>query len=337
MDTSQAANAAAPDRSEDARSDVPAGDIARVRAFNRFLTGRMGIVRPDHLGSPWSLTDVRVMYELHHLGRTETSALRRLLEMDAGQLSRVLARMEDGGLVSRAPSPDDGRRQTVELTAAGERAAAMMDGRADRQIRDLLSGIGGGDRERLLSAMETVRRVLDTDGGGGGRVVLRGPRPGDLGWVVERHGDLYWREYGFDSDFEALVAEIVAGYVRDRDPARDNAWIAELDGERAGAVFCVRADPTGGGEGAETAKLRLLLVEPWARGHGIGRLLTDECLAFARAAGYRRMTLWTQSVLTAARHIYGTAGFTPTASEPHHSFGRDLVAETWERELAPVR
>ncbi|MDA2809271.1 helix-turn-helix domain-containing GNAT family N-acetyltransferase [Nocardiopsis sp. RSe5-2] len=326
MDTSQAADVPA--------EKVPAEDVARVRAFNRFLTGRMGIVRPDHLGSPWSLTDVRVMYELLHLGRTETSALRGLLEMDAGQLSRVLARMEDGGLVSRAPSPDDGRKQTVELTAAGERAAAMMDGRADLQIRDLLSGIGGGDRERLLSAMETVRRVLGADGtDGGGRVVLRGPRPGDLGWVVERHGDLYWREYGFDSGFEALVAGIVAGYVRDRDPARDNAWIAELDGERAGAVFCMRADPAGG----ETAKLRLLLVEPWARGHGIGRLLTDECLAFARAAGYRRMTLWTQSVLTAARHIYGKAGFTLTASEPHHSFGRDLVAETWERELAPVR
>ncbi|WP_017538862.1 bifunctional helix-turn-helix transcriptional regulator/GNAT family N-acetyltransferase [Nocardiopsis halophila] len=308
---------------------VPSGDVARVRAFNRFITGRMGVLRPDHLGSPWTLTEVRVLYELMRTGRSETAALRALMEVDAGQLSRVLRRMEDEGLVSRSPSPEDGRKQEVELTAAGAHAAAMMSERADDQVRDLLAGLPADERERLLGAMETVRRVLDPPADRGGRVVLRGLRPGDLGWVVQRHGELYWREYGWDAGFEALVAGIAAEYAAGRDPEREGAWIVELDGERAGTVMCTR-------DGAETARLRLLLVEPWARGHGIGRLLTDECTAFARAAGYRRMTLWTHSVLAPARRIYEAAGFTLASSEAYRAFGCDLVAETWDRELAPA-
>ncbi|MBB5434391.1 bifunctional helix-turn-helix transcriptional regulator/GNAT family N-acetyltransferase [Nocardiopsis composta] len=306
---------------------VPAADIARLRAFNRFLTARVGALDPGHLDSPWSLTEVRAFHELLHRGRSETSDLRRAMDIDAGQLSRVLARLESAGLVVRAPSPADGRKNTVELTPAGARAAALMDARADAKIGGLLAPLTPGERARLTGALAAVRELLAPDRPAGAPApVLRPLGPGDLGWVLDRHGALYAQEYGWGADYEALVAKIVADFAAGHDPERERGWIAELDGERVGSVFCTRADE-------ETAQLRLLLLEPAARGHGLGRRLVEECMDFARAAGYRRMKLWTQSCLTAARSIYSRAGFTLRESRPHRDFGDGLVAEVWDREL----
>ncbi|MFW5416179.1 MarR family transcriptional regulator [Nocardiopsis sp. CNT-189] len=308
---------------------VPAADIARLRAFNRFLTARVGALDPGHLGSPWSLTEVRTFHELLHRGRSETSDLRRAMDIDAGQLSRVLARLESAGLVARAPSPADGRRNTVELTSAGARAAALMDERADAKIGGLLAALAPEERARLAGALNTVRTLLGSGrpgGDGAPAPVLRPLAPGDLGWVLDRHGALYAQEYGWGADYEALVARLIADFATGHDPERERGWIAELGGERVGSVFCTRADD-------ETAKLRLLLLEPAARGHGLGRRLVEECMDFAREAGYRRMTLWTQSCLTAARSIYARAGFTLRESRPHRDFGDGLVSEVWDREL----
>ncbi|MFC7326564.1 bifunctional helix-turn-helix transcriptional regulator/GNAT family N-acetyltransferase [Marinactinospora rubrisoli] len=304
-------------------------DIAEIRAFSRFFTNRLGVLRAGLLDTRWSLTEARVLYELARSDRTELADLRRELDIDAGQLSRVVGRLADDGLITRSPSPIDGRRQVLELTPAGTKAAAMLDERASEQVRAELAPLPAADRHRLVTAVATARRLLTAATDPAARpatVLLRPLRPGDLGWAVQRNAVLYAAEYGFDQSYEALVAEIVAEYGRSHDPRRETAWIAELDGEPVGCVFCVRADDT-------TAKLRLLLVEPSARGNGIGSRLVAECLSFARAAGYRRMTLWTNNVLTSARRIYDRAGFTMVRAEPHHSFGVDLVGETWERDL----
>ncbi|WP_046468865.1 bifunctional helix-turn-helix transcriptional regulator/GNAT family N-acetyltransferase [Allosalinactinospora lopnorensis] len=306
---------------------VPPEDVAAVRSFNRFFTRRVGVLRTGLLDSPWSLTEVRILYELLRREHAQAAELRRELAMDAGQLSRVLAKLEDNGLLTRSPSPEDGRRQVITLTAAGGRAASILDDRSSAQIRALVRHLSAGERRRLVAAMTTVRHLMEDPGERRpSTVVLRPLRPGDLGWVVERHGALYAEEYGWDQTFEALVAGIAADYGRSHDPRTESAWIAEVDGERVGSVFCTR-------EGEAVAKLRLLLVEPSARGHGIGRRLVDECLSFARSAGYARMTLWTNNCLDAARHIYRRTGFRPVRSEKHHSFGRDLVGEVWERDL----
>lgn len=304
-----------------------AGEVAALRAFNRFYTREIGLLQTGHLDSPWTLTESRILYELAQDDRREVVELRRALDIDPGQLSRVLGRLEEGGLLTRAASPDDGRRQVAALTTAGSRAAALLDDRSNAAMRSRLDHLRPPERRRLFAAMDTVRRLLD-DGPpeSPDTVLLRPLRPGDLGWVVERHGALYAAEYGWDRTYEALVAGIVADYGRTCDPRWENAWIAELGGERVGSVFCVRVDD-------RTAKLRLLLVEPAARGHRIGSRLVDECMAFARSAGYRRMTLWTNDVLTSARHIYQRAGFALVDSEEHHSFGADLVGQTWERDL----
>ncbi|RCV54758.1 bifunctional helix-turn-helix transcriptional regulator/GNAT family N-acetyltransferase [Marinitenerispora sediminis] len=312
-----------------AETPVSPEDVAEIRAFSRFFTNRLGVLRAGLLDTRWSLTEARVMYELARSGRTELADLRRELDIDAGQLSRVVARLVDGGLLTRHPSPADGRRQVLELTAAGTETAAMLDGRASEQVRAELAPLHPADRQRLVTALATARRLLTAATGPAARpgtVLLRPLRPGDLGWMVQRNAALYAAEYGFDQTYEALVAEIVADYGRSHDPHRETGWIAELDGEPAGCVLCVRGDDT-------TAKLRLLLVEPSARGNGIGSRLVAECLSFARAAGYRRMTLWTNDVLTSARRIYGRAGFTRVRAKPHRSFGVDLVGETWERDL----
>lgn len=310
-------------------SVVPA-DVAKVRAFNRFFTNRLGLLRSGLVDSPWSLTEARILYELAQTETVEVADLRQTLDIDAGQLSRVLGRLADDGLVDRHTSPADRRRQVAALTVAGLRAAALLDGRSTEQTRERLARLRPADQRRLVGAMATVRELFDEapseDRPAGGRVELRCLRPGDLGWVVQRHGAIYFDEYGWDERFEALVAQVVADYARTRDPKRENAWIAELDGERAGCVFCVRADDS-------TAMLRLLLVESSARGHGIGAALVEECLAFARTAGYQRITLWTNDCLHAARRIYQQSGFELTSSEPHHHFGRDLTGQTWERDL----
>jgi DNA-binding MarR family transcriptional regulator/GNAT superfamily N-acetyltransferase len=300
-----------------------------VRAFNRFYTNVSGLLRGSHLDSPYSLTEVRVLFELAHTGPAEGAGLRRSLDIDAGYLSRILARFDGEKLTVRERSASDGRRQVIRLTGAGRDAFAELDARQTGQTAALLAGLNERDRGRLLEAMRVIREVLPGEGEAVGRpraYLLRPPRPGDLGWVVHRHGAVYAAEYGFDETFEHLVARIVADYAGGRDPDREAAWIAEVDGAPAGCVFCVRKDD-------KTAQLRLLLVEPSARGLGMGARLVDECLRFARSAGYERIMLWTQDCLTAARHVYQRAGFELAEEGGHHSFGQDLTEQIWSRSL----
>lgn len=300
----------------------PLDRVARVRAFNRLYTRLIGVLDEGLVGTEYALNEARVLYELEQQGVTEVIELRRRLGMDAGYASRLLARLESRGLLVRERSEADARRQLLRLTDAGRKAQHSLEQRTIDQIGALLGRFTNADQHRLLGSMETIMSLVG-DGPRDPTVVLRPPRPGDLGWVVERNGALYAEEYGWDATYEALVARIVADYVENRDPAREEAWIAELDGRRAGCVFCVR------GSDEQTAKLRLLITEPWARGRGIGKRLVAECLAFAKAHGYHGMELWTNSILTAARGIYARAGFELVDSSPHHSFGHDLVGETW--------
>ena len=299
--------------------------VATVRDFNRFYTRVIGVLADGLLRTPYSLTEARVIFELAQRPRTEVTGLRHDLGLDPGYLSRMLGRFESDGLVRREVSTTAARRQVVGLTDRGREVFADLDRRSVDDIAALMAHLDAAERDRLLAAMGTVRSLLSPERAPA-QVTLREPGPGDLGWVVARHGALYAEEYGWDATFEALVARILADFVEHRDPARERGWIAERGGEPVGCVFCVRADET-------TAKLRLLLVEPSARGLGVGGRLVDECLAFAKAAGYRRITLWTNDVLTAARRIYERAGFALVHREPHRSYGHDLTGETWERDL----
>ena len=298
--------------------------VDRVRRFNRFYTEQIGVLTEHLLDSDYSLTEVRVLYEIDHGDRPTAARIGHDLGVDRGYLSRILQRLQREGLVRRATAPHDGRAHLLTLTAKGRRLFRGLDQRADRQIEELLRRTPEPDRGRLTSAMQTIESVLTPTQSAATEVVLRDPRAGDLGWVVHRHGVLYWQEYRYDDRFEALVATIVGDFVAHRDPHRERCWIAEVDGEVAGSVFLVRHTP-------RVAKLRLLYVEPWARGRGIGERLVATCVAFARAAGYRKITLWTQSELLAARRLYARAGFVCVKEEPNASFGRDdLVSETWE-------
>lgn len=301
--------------------------ISAVRAFNRRYTGVIGVLQEGVFDTPYTLTEARLLYELGQARApqqpTEVLELRHELGLDAGYLSRILARFEAEGLLTRERSAADARRQTVRLTDQGAAAAHELGERSNDQIRMLLNGLPDEHRTRLLAAMGTIHEILD---GTSPHLTIRQFRPGDYGWVVERNGYLYHREYGWDSSYEALVARIVADYLDARDVKRENAWIAETRGARVGCVFCMREDD-------ETARLRLLLVDPAARGLGLGSALVDECVAFARRVGYRRMVLWTNDVLTSARRIYQRAGFELVESAPHHSFGHDLVGQTWRRPL----
>jgi DNA-binding MarR family transcriptional regulator/GNAT superfamily N-acetyltransferase len=307
--------------------------IAEVRAFTRFYTAVIGVLDEGLLGTPFSVTEARVLFELAQADATDVADLRRSLRLDSGYMSRIAARLEADGLVTRAPSGRDARRQVLALTPRGREVFADLDARSADQVTHLLDKLGDADQERLVTAMGTVRSLLGAAQGDGlpataRTVVLREPGPGDLGWVVARHGALYAAEYGWSAEFEGLVARIVADYAAGHDPRREAAWIAELDGEPVGCVFCVARDET-------TAQLRILLVEPAARGLGIGARLVAECLRFATAAGYESMMLWTNDVLTSARRIYEAAGFRLVEEEPHHSFGQDLVGQVWERRLVP--
>ncbi|WP_127360435.1 bifunctional helix-turn-helix transcriptional regulator/GNAT family N-acetyltransferase [Actinacidiphila soli] len=295
-----------------------------IRAFNRFYTNRIGALDYSRrLHTPYTLTEARVLYELAHTGRTDAADLRAELSVDAGQLSRMLAKFEERGLVSRAPSDRDVRRQRVELTAAGREAAALLEERAREAVGEMLSGVAAEDRRRLTEAMRTVREVLGDGQEPRAEVRLRGPRAGDLGWVIQRNAQVYAAEFGWNEEYEALVARILADFAVGFDAEHEAAWVAELNGEPVGWVMCVKDEAPG------AARLRLLLVEPGARGHGIGRRLVDQCVDFARATGYRELVLWTNDVLVAARRIYQGAGFELVRQEPHHSFGRDLVGQDW--------
>jgi DNA-binding MarR family transcriptional regulator/GNAT superfamily N-acetyltransferase len=300
-----------------------------VRGFNRFYTRVLGLLRPDLAGSAFGLTEARVLFELAHRDDVAVSDLRRDLDLDAGYLSRILSGFTDSGLVAKEKSEADGRRQVVRLTDDGRRAFDELDRLQAGAIATMLAPLDESQRAELVASMGRIRRALGDEPRSRG-LVLRPPAPGDLGWAVERHGYRYASEYGWDTTFEALVARIVADFAERGDNKREAAWIAELDGERVGCVFCTAAE---GSDNSDTAQLRLLMVEPSARGAGVGTTLVDECLRFARRAGYRRITLWTNDVLVAARRIYERAGFRCDRREPHHSFGHDLVGEYWSRDL----
>jgi DNA-binding MarR family transcriptional regulator/N-acetylglutamate synthase-like GNAT family acetyltransferase len=297
--------------------------VGEVRRFNRFWTRQIGVLREGYLESPFSLTEVRVFYELAHREETTAGELGEELGLDAGYLSRILSGFQKHGLIRKRPSEADGRRRLLRLTERGRGAFAPLEARSRSEIGAMLGGMSIAGQERLVEAMRAIERLLSFRPDPVVPYLLRPPQPGDMGWVVHRHGVLYAREYGWDERFEALVAGIVAKFIQQYDPRVERCWIAERDGEVVGCVFLVR-------ESEEVAKLRLLLVEPEARGLGIGSRLVEECIRFARQAGYRKITLWTNDVLNSARRIYEAMGFQLVHEKPHRSFGHDLVGQTWE-------
>ncbi|GAB3154301.1 bifunctional helix-turn-helix transcriptional regulator/GNAT family N-acetyltransferase [Microbispora hainanensis] len=299
--------------------------VSEVRAFNRFYTSVIGVLGSGMHDTPYSLTEARVLFELGTRDAADTADVRAMLGLDPGYLSRILTRFEGDGLVSRERSAEDARRQVVRLTPKGRDTFALLDRRSAVEIETLLAKLTDPERRRLVTAMGTVRSLLEPDDRRE-PYVIRPPRAGDLGWVVHRHGALYSEEYGWGAAFEALVARIVAEYVEDQDPRREAAWIAEVRGDPVGCIFCVRKDDT-------TAQLRLLLVEPSARGMGIGGRLVDECLRFAAAAGYRRIVLWTRDVLVSARRIYQAAGFELVEQYPSEESGIPVTDQVWAKDL----
>ncbi len=306
---------------------VAPAHVKAVRGFNRFYTQRIGVLDP-YLGSELSLTEVRVLYELAHRDQPTATELGRDLALDAGYLSRILRRFETRGWLARAASPADARQSLLKLTEAGHEAFAPLQQKSRDEAAALLAALPVAARDKLIGAMATMQQLLGASQppAPAPTVVLRDPRAGDMGWVVQQHGEIYWREYGFNDEFESLVAGVAAKYLKNFDPAWEKGWIAEVDGERAGSVFVVRRSAT-------VAQLRLLILTPAARGLGLGRRLVDECIAFARGKGYRKLMLWTQSHLLAARAIYRSRGLRCVKSEAYAAFGQDLVSEIWELKL----
>jgi DNA-binding MarR family transcriptional regulator/N-acetylglutamate synthase-like GNAT family acetyltransferase len=301
--------------------------VESVRKFNRFYTQQIGVLHEGLLESPFSLTEVRVLYELANRQQPTATDLSKDLAVDAGYLSRILSSFEKRGLIKRTQSKTDGRQTLLTLTALGSRTFAPLNARSHNDVAAMLKGLSPNGQNRLIEAMRTIERLLNVAPANSAvPYILRPHQPGDMGWIVHRHGVLYSEEYGWDERFEALVAQVSASFIENFDPKRERCWIAERDGDIVGSVMLVKKSKT-------VAKLRLLLVEPTARGLGIGKRLVEECVRFARQAGYRKITLWTQSILGAARHIYKEAGFELVHEEPHHSFGHDLVSETWELKL----
>jgi len=311
-------------------TDVAEARIAAVRRFNRFYTQRIGVLRRRMYDSPLSLTEVRVLYELAHRETPTASDLAQALDLDPGYLSRILQRFERQGWLRRTRSAQDGRQSYLALTAAGRRAFAPLDRESHAQVAALLRPLSDDDARKLTDSMATIESLLAAPAAASDAVVLRTHAPGDIGWIVSRHGALYAQEYRWDATFEALVAEIAARFLRNHDPQRERCWIAEHRGERVGCVCLVRRSPN-------VAQLRLLLVEPSARGLGIGKRLVDECIAFAHSAGYKRMMLWTNGGLDAARGIYEARGFRLKHEERHRSFGHDLIGQTFELDLRTGR
>jgi len=301
------------------------GQISAVRAFNRFYTRKLGVLDQQLLKSPFSLSEARVLYELAHREDPAAKEIGIELGLDPGYLSRIIQNFEEKALITRKPLPSDRRQFRLSLTAKGRQAFARLNRSSHDDVGDMLGQLSPGERERLVQAMATIQRLLDASAGTPA-ATLRSPRPGDMGWVVQSHGALYAAEYGFDSSFESLVAEIAAKFLASFDASRERCWIADIAGVPAGSVFLVKHSD-------DVAKLRLLLVDPAARGQGLGHRLVAETITFAKACGYRKITLWTQSILVAARKIYQDSGFVLVATEPHRGFGRGLIGETWELEL----
>lgn len=306
---------------------LPAAPVEALRSFNRFYTQRIGVLAP-YLGSSFSLTEARVLYELAQRKQATATELGRDLALDAGYLSRILRRFEAQGWMARTASPTDARQNLLRLSPAGRQAFAPLQHRSREEAAALLAPLSAPAQQALSKALATVQRLLTpaeapTPPPG---ILLRDPQPGDMGWVVQQHGEVYAREYGWNSEFEALVAELVAGYLRKFQPDWERCWIAELDGQRVGSVFVVRKSAT-------VAQLRMLILAPQARGQGLGARLTDETIDFARNKGYKKMLLWTNSCLTSARAIYASRGFKLVQSEAHSSYGQQLVGETWALRL----
>jgi len=312
----------------------PAAPVAAMRAFNRFYTRRIGVLHERLLHTDFTLPQSRLLWELAHHDGVTAATLARELELDPGYLSRLLRGLKEQGLLKSTTAKHDARRSVLRLSAAGRRAFAPLDARSHDETSRLLSRLNPAQQRDLLTSMARVQALLDDPQPAPATPTLRAPRAGDIGWVIARHGALYAQEYGWDARFEALVAHIAANFIERFDARREACWIAELNGENAGCAFLVQArhERTQRPERG-VAQLRMLLVEPWARGHGLGARLVAECERFARDAGYRRVRLWTNSVLHAARAIYQKAGYRLVASKAHRSFGHDLVGETWELTL----
>ena len=304
--------------------------ITKVRRFNRFYTRQLGVLRKTYLDSPYSLGEARVLYEIANAEAPTASDVGRALDLDAGYLSRTLRNFEKRGLIERKASASDARQSHLALSPRGRKSFAPLDRRSQRDTAAMLARLKPADEARLIAAMNTIEELLGGGAQGGPpaerRYILRAPKPGDFGWIVRRHAELYAEEYGWIAPFEGVCAQIVADFVNKFDRKRERCWIAEMNGENVGSIMLAK-------ETASVARVRLLLVDPKARGLGLGARLTDECIRFARRAGYKKMTLWTHSVLTAARHIYQKAGFKLTRTERHRSWGRPVVSEHWDLEL----
>jgi DNA-binding MarR family transcriptional regulator/GNAT superfamily N-acetyltransferase len=308
-------------------TDDLAQNVATVRAFSRFYTRLVGLLDEGMHELPYTMTEARVLFELGQQNETDLARLRSDLGIDSGYMTRIVAGLQNRDLVATRKSATDGRRQILALTEAGSQVYEALDQRSADQIATLLQPLSPAQQRRVTTSMNEIRTVLANEPAPTRPFTLRAARSGDYGWVVARHGEIYTEEYGWDARFEALVARIVADYVDHHDPAREAAWIAEVGGERVGSIFCVAQD-------AETAKLRLLFVDPATRGMGVGRGLVDECIRFARAAGYSRMVLWTVDELGAARRIYEAAGFKLADEEPIDHFGHHVMSQTWSLDLA---
>jgi DNA-binding MarR family transcriptional regulator/ribosomal protein S18 acetylase RimI-like enzyme len=300
--------------------------VDAVRRFNRFYTRRLGLLQKGFLKSALSLAEIRVLYEISHRDAATAGEIARDLELDGGYLSRMLAGFARRGLIRKTRSETDARQSHLALTALGKKTFVPLERRSHGEIAEMLDKLSPADQTRVVDAMAAIEGLLGREAVAPSPIRLRPPGPGDLGWVVSAHGRLYAQEYGWDHSFEAMVAEIAAAFIRNFDPARERGWIAEMNAVPVGSVFLVK-------DSDAIARIRMLIVDPAARGQGLGRRLTQECIGFARAAGYTGMTLWTHSVLTAARHIYEQAGFRLTAEETHSHFGQELVGETWDMPL----
>jgi len=300
--------------------------VAAVRRFNRFYTQKLGVLQRGWLDTPFSLTEARVLYEIKQRERATASDIVRDLGLDAGYLSRILRRFQKSGLIRKDVSPDDGRQSFLSMTTRGCKTFEPLETRTERQVGTVLGRLTEHEQDHLVSAMRAIETLIASEPKAESEIILRQPRPGDLGWVVARHAELYAREYGWAENFEGLCAQIVADFVSKHDPKCERCWIAEMGGQNVGCVFLVK-------DTNKVARLRLLLVDPAARGRGLGTRLTKECIQFARQCRYESITLWTHKVLTTARHVYERAGFRLTSSETRRSFGQNVVSEHWDLAL----